>query len=162
MSEKSINIAEQFKQIADIDSQEFKDLFSNATLTMKDRIPTNILLLYTILSINKAIREIKYTDAELREAILCLIAMIPDEMRDPEFKKEMETATQKISVDIRPDNCGEKASYETCERLGIPHTQIFEQQDYFAMYHAVFNLLMRNHMLLRTQDKEVQTFTNPE
>ena len=140
----------------------FKDLFSNATLTMKDRISTNILFLYTILSINKSIRDIKYTDAELREAILSLIAMIPDDMRDEDFDEELEKSTQTISMDIRPENCGVKASIETCEQLGIPHTQTFQQQDYFAMYHAVFNLLMRQHMLLRTQDKEVQTFQFPQ
>lgn len=161
MSNKS-SIGSAFQEIADINPDDFKDLFSNATLTMKDRIPTNILLLYTILSINKSIRDIQFTDAELREAILSLIAMIPDGMRDDQFKQEMDESTQKISMDIRPENCGVKASIEICEQLGIPHTQIYEQQDYFAMYHAVFNLLMRQHMLLRTQDKEVQTFTEVE
>lgn len=137
--------------------KELMDMFPEARLTIRDRIPTNILLLYTFLNINKTIKEIKYSSEEIRESILSLVAMIPDELRDDKFIDELNEAQQEIVVDVRPSFCQVKASLEYCERKGIQPFVRIPQLNYFQMYHAVFNLLMRKKMLLKTQPKEIMT-----
>ena len=131
------------------------DLFPEAKLTIRDRIPTNLLLLYTFLNINKTIKDIKYSTDEIRESILSLVAMIPDELRDPLFWKELKDSQKEIRIDVRPIFCGVKASLEYCRRKKIPAFTKIPQLNYFAMYHAVFNLLMRKNMLLKTQTREL-------
>lgn len=144
-------------KLTDLAPAELMELFPEAKLTLRDRIPTNMLLLYTFLNINKTIKDIKFSEAEIRESILALVAMIPDEIRDEKFQAELDAATQLMEVDVRPVFCGVPASEEYCQRKGIPITQQYQQVNYFGMYHAVFNLLMRNNMLLKKQPKEIMT-----
>jgi len=136
---------------------ELMKLFPEARLTIRDRIPTNMLLLYTFLNINKTISNIKFSTDEIRESILALVAMIPDELRDDQFIKELNAARKEIMMDVRPVFCTVKASVEYCERKGIPAFIKVPQLNCFEMYHAVFNLLMRKHMLLQAQPKEIMT-----
>lgn len=143
--------------LKDLAPSELMEMFPEAKLTMRDRLPTNMLLLYTFLNINKTIKDIKYSADELRESILALVAMIPDELRDPEFYAELKKATQPVFMDVRPVFCGVKASVKYCQRKGIPVRLEIAQLNYFEMYHAVFNLLMRKHMLLKIQPKEIMT-----
>ena len=133
------------------------DMFPEAKLTMRDRLPTNMLLLYTFLNVNKAIRDIKYSPEEIREIILAVVAMIPDELRDDQFYNELQATNKEILIDVRPKFCETKASLEYCKRKGIPAFIKVPQLNYFEMYHAVFNLLMRKHMLLKIQRKEIMT-----
>ena len=133
---------------------ELMKLFPEARLTIRDRIPTNMLLLYTFLNINKTISNIKFSTDEIRESILALVAMIPDELRDEQFIKELNAARKEILMDVRPVFCTVKASVEYCERKGIPAFIKEHRIEYFKMYHAVFDLLMRKGMLMRTETTE--------
>lgn len=131
------------------------ELFPEAKLTIRDRLPTNMLLLYTFLNINKGFKDIKVSADEIGEAVLGLVAMIPDELRDDMFLEELNAAVQEIWVDVRPSFCQVKASLKYCARKGIPAYQKIRKLNYFEMYHAVFNLLMRKNMLLKIQPKEI-------
>jgi len=150
-------MSEDLKSLTDLNLSDLMDMFPEARLTIRDRIPTNMLLLYTFLNINKTISQIKFSSEEIRESILALVAMIPDELRDPQFVEELTAAKQEIWDDVRPEFCEVKASLEYCQRKGIPAYLKIEQINYFDMYHAVFNLLMRKHMLLQAQPKEIMT-----
>jgi hypothetical protein len=136
---------------------ELMSLFPEAKLTIRDRLPTNMLLLYTFLNINKALKDIKVSAEEIGESILGLVAMIPDELRDDQFIEELNNANEEIIIDNRPQYCGVKASEKYCKRMGIEPYLISTRLNYFEMYHAVFNLLMRKHMLLKIQPKEIMT-----
>ena len=85
------------------------------------------------------------------------MAMIPDEIRDEKFAEEIAAATKIVEIDVRPSFNEETASDDYCRRNGIPTSQKYQQVDYFQLYHAVFNLLMRNNMLLKKQPKEIMT-----
>lgn len=141
--------------IQDMSPGQLMDLFPEAKLTIRDRLPTNMLLLYTFLNINKAFKEIKVSADEIGEAVLGLVSMIPDDLRDDLFLEELEAATEEILVDVRPSFCEVKASLDYCERKGIPAFLPERRLNYFEMYHAVFNLLMRKNMLLKIQPKEI-------
>lgn len=143
--------------LLDANSEKLLEMFPEAKLTMRDRIPTSMLLLYTFLNINKALKDIKVSAEEIGEATLGLVAMIPDELRDDQFYLELKKATQEIVVDNRPEFCGVKASLEYCQRRGIQAYIRIRHLNYFELYHAVFNLLMRKHMLLKIQPKEIFT-----
>jgi len=140
--------------LKDLDPKELMDLFPGVKLTIRERIPTNMLLLYTFLNINKTIKDIKYSADEIGESILALVAMIPDEIRDELFIQEINAARKEILMDVRPIFCTVKASLEYCQRKGIPAYIKDVQLDYFGMYHAVFNLLMRKRMLMAIHKKE--------
>lgn len=150
-------MSDKARELTNMAPKDLMEMFPEARLTIRDRIPTNILLLYTFLNINKTIKEIKYSSEEIRESILALVAMIPDELRDEDFIDELTDAQQMITVDVRPIYCGTKASLKYCERKGIQAFIKVPQLNYFQMYHAVFNLLMRKKMLLKTQPKEIMT-----
>ena len=141
--------------LKDSDLSDLMKEFPEAKITIRDRIPTNLLLLYTFLNINKTIKDIKYSTDEIRESILALVAMLPDGLRDDQFLKELNEARKEIMMDVRPIFCTTKASLEYCNRKGIPAFIKVPQLNYFMMYHAVFNLLMRKHMLLKAQTKEI-------
>ena len=140
--------------LKDLDPKELLDLFPGIKLTIRERIPTNLLLLYTFLNINKTIKDIKYSADEIGESILALVAMIPDELRDELFIEEINAARKEILMDVRPVFCTTKASLEYCQRKGIPAYIKDVQLDYFGLYHAVFNLLMRKRMLMAIHKKE--------
>lgn len=144
-------------RLTDLAPAELMEMFPEAKLTLRDRIPTNMLYLYTFLNINKTIKDIKFSEAEIRESVLALVAMVPDELRDEKFQEELKAATKILVFDVRPSFCQVKASVEYCLRKGIPITQQIQRLDYFAMYHAVFNLLERKNMLFKKQPKEIMT-----
>ena len=58
-------MAEDIK-LTDLAPAELMELFPEAKLTLRDRIPTNMLLLYTFLNINKTIKDISYSEEEIR------------------------------------------------------------------------------------------------
>ena len=153
MSEEEKNL------LTNLAPSDILQLFPEAKLTMRDRIPTNLLLLYTFLAIGKTIKDIKYSTDEITESMLGLIAMIPDELRDQDFIDELNTAKQDILVDVRPKFCEVTASVKYCQRKGIPSFIRSVKINPFIIYHAVFNLLMRKHMLLKIVPKEIMTGT---
>jgi len=140
---------------SDFTPEDLMNLFPEAKLTIRDKIPINMLLLYTFLNINKTIKDIKVSSEEIGESILGLVAMIPDDLRDEQFTEELNEATKESIVDVRPVFCTVKASLEFCQRKGIPAFIKIPQLNYFEMYHAVFNLLMRKRMLMKTQQKDI-------
>lgn len=133
------------------------ELFPEANLTMRDRLPINFILTNALITIQKSILNIRYSSEEIREAIQGFVAMIPDELKDQEFNDEVEKAKLLIPVDARPVFCGVPANVKYCERKGIPPIQHVESFDFFKVLHACFNLLMRRHMLLKMQPKEIMT-----
>lgn len=145
------------EDLLNMSPEQLMSLFPEAKLTMRDRLPTPLMFFYTFMNINKALKDIKVSAEEIGESILGLVAMVPDELRDDQFYDELENAKQEIVVDVRPEFCQVKASLEYCERKGIPAFQKIQHINYFEMYHAVFNLLMRKHMLLKIQPKEIFT-----
>lgn len=134
-------------------SPDLLTLFPEAKLTMRDRLPTALILTNRIMQLGKAIDNIKYSAEELREAMLGFVAMIPDELRDDQFFEELNNAMRIITIDIRPIFCEQKASVEYCQKKGIPITKDVETFDYLAVYHTCFNLLMRKSMLLKLEEK---------
>lgn len=134
-----------------------KDLFPEAKLTMRDRLPINFIYTNAIMTIQKSILNIRYSSEEIREAIQGLVAMIPDALKDKQFDQEMEKAKRVVFVDSRPVFCGVKASDDYLKRKGINPIGKVETFDYFQVLHACFNLLMRRNMLLKHQPKEIFT-----
>ena len=144
------------EEVTGLTPEELRMVFPESRLSIKDKIPLAQLLFYTFLSVNKAILNIKYSEAEITEIIMAEIAMIPDAKRDPEFRDELREAQYEILVDIRPIFCSQVASIEYCTRKGI---QAFKREwrcHNFRLHHAVFNLLCRRGMLSTTQMKQIQ------
>lgn len=132
-------------------------MFPEAKLTMRDRLPISLILTSAILTIQKSILNIDYSEEELREAVMGFVAMIPDELKDEDFNQELDRARQARIINSRPEFCGTAASDEYCKQHGIKTIQYVETFDYFKVFHACFNLLHRRHMLLKMEEKEIAT-----
>ena len=141
----------------DIVGNPLMEMFPEAKLTMRDRLPMNFILTNALITIQKSILNIKYSSEEIREAIQGFVAMIPDALKDDEFNAEIDRAKQVIATDSRPIFCGVRASDNYLKRKGIDPIQYIETFDFFKVLHACFNLLMRKHMLLKIQPKEIFT-----
>lgn len=134
-----------------------EEIFPEAKLTMRDRLPINFIYTNAIITIQKSILNIQYSGEEIREAIQGFVAMIPDALKDQQFNEEMEAAKRIVLVDNRPVFCGSPASDDYLKRKGINPIGKVETFDYFQVLHACFNLLMRKQMLLKNQPKEIFT-----
>lgn len=143
--------------LGELANSPLMDMFPEAKLTMRDRLPINFILTNALITIQKSILNIKYSSEEIREAIQGFVAMIPDGLKDEDFNAEIDRAKTKIPVNVKPVFCGIAASEAYCKRKGIPMVQYVESFDYFKVLHACFNLLMRKHMLLKIQPKEIFT-----
>lgn len=141
----------------DKDTQALMGMFPEARLTVRDRLPINLILTNAIITIQKSILNIEFSAEEIKEAVQGFMSMIPDSLKDERFNEEIEAARQHIYVDVRPVFCESKASVEWCVKRKVPITQRIETFDYFKVLHACFNLLMRKHMLLKIQPKEIMT-----
>lgn len=133
------------------------EMFPEAKLTMRDRLPINFILTNAVITIQKSILNIKYSAEEIKEAIQGFVAMIPDDLKDQEFNDEIEESKVYYTIDNRPKNGGEPASLDYCLESGIEAYTIVETFDYFKVFHACFNLLHRANMLLKVQPKEIFT-----
>ncbi len=133
------------------------EMFPEAKLTMRDRLPISFILTNALITIQKSILNIKYSSEEIREAIQGFVAMIPDSLKDEDFDKEISKAIQVIRIDNRPVFCGVPASDKYCQRKGIVPIRYVQTFDFFKVLHACFNLLMRKNMLMKGQPKEIFT-----
>lgn len=136
---------------------DLSEIFPEAKLTMRDRLPINFIYTNAIITIQKSILNIQYSSEEIKEAVQGFVAMIPDQLKDDQFNDEIEKAKRYVYVDSRPQFCEVVASAEYCQRKGIGMTTKTETFDYFQVLHSCFNLLMRKHMLLKHQPKEIFT-----
>jgi len=136
---------------------DLSEIFPEAKLTMRDRLPINFIYTNAIITIQKSILNIQYSSEEIKEAVQGFVAMIPDTLKDDQFNDEIDAARRFVIVDSRPQFCGVVASAEYCQRKGIVMATRTETFDYFQVLHSCFNLLMRKHMLLKYQPKEIFT-----
>jgi len=113
-----------------------------AQLTLKDRLNFPYLLANQILTFQKAILNLEFSEREIREAIEGFVNLIPETWKDEKWIKEIEEAKTEEEVDMRKEWCGRK--------IGEPKIEKRESFNYYKMFQACINLLDRKKMLSRT------------
>ena len=147
------------------DAKRMSDQVDAAELTIKDRLNFPYILANQILTFQKAILALEYSEKEIRETIEGFISLIPDKWKDDDFRKEMKKAIIKVKHDIRPSFCGVTASEKFCEQHGIKAYDIVEGFDYYKLFQCCINLLNRRGLLSKIQRVEVLEgidFNNPQ
>ena len=127
-----------------------------AQLTLKDRLNFPYLLANQILTFQKAILNLEFSEREIRESIEGFIHLIPDDWKDDEFQKEMNATKIKQKKDMRPQITGTvRMSEKACRELGIPAFVEEEVLDYYKIFQACINLLKRKGLISQviTTDK---------
>lgn len=115
-----------------------------AQLTLKDRMNFPYLFANQILTFQKALLAEEYSEREIQEAIKGFVNMIPSTWEDDKFKQDLETASRKVEVDVRPVVVpGIRLNPEVCEELGLPTVEVEEEIDYYKMFRACIDLLDR-------------------
>ena len=136
---------------------------AEAQLTLKDRLNFPYILANQILTFQKAILNLEYSDKMIRKAIEGFVVSIPDDWADDEFKEDIEKATVVKKIDKRPLVAGNiRMNKETCEALGI---KAFEEEtvvDEDKLFHACINLLNRRKMLSKVNPVEEISFVELE
>lgn len=127
---------------------------SDVQLTVRDKINFPYLIA-KLLSLIHEFMISQYAEVELIQAIEGLISSIPDDMKDKDFRDEME-GTDKIKgariqylMDIRPSWCGHVVDVEVCKELGIPIEEKAETLDPYMSLQACMNLFYRLGMLTK-------------
>jgi len=120
-----------------------------AELTLKDRLNFPYLLANQILTFQKAILALEYSEREIRETIEGFEHMIPASWKDDQFNKDIEDAEITRKIDVRPEFCGVKPSLECCKENGLTAFKDEVILDYYAMFQACIDLLDRRGLTAR-------------
>lgn len=126
-----------------------------AELTVKDRLNFPYLLANQILTFQKAILNMEYSEYEIREAIEGFIHLIPESWKDDKFQEEQDGAIIERKRDLRPSFCGLTASEQFCKTHGITAFEDEKVFDYYKLFQACVNLLSRRGLLSRKHRVEV-------
>lgn len=129
---------------------------AEAQLTLKDRLNFPYILANQILTFQKAILALDYSDREIEESIKGFIHLIPEAWKDDQFRKDLEDAKSMRQVDKRPMvRAGVRLDEATCKVLGIPAIVEEEAVDYYRVFQACIDLLCRRDMLGKIHRVEV-------
>ena len=120
-----------------------------AQLTLKDRLNFPYLLANQILTFQKAILNLEFSEREIREAIEGFVHLIPEAWKDGKFEDAMKEAEITKKIDLRPRFCGVPPSLEYCKTNSLPAFKDQKTFNYYKMFQACINLLDRKKMLSR-------------
>jgi len=120
-----------------------------AQLTLKDRLNFPYLLANQILTFQRSLLALEFSERQIRETIEGFVHMIPETWKDKKFNEDMKKATILRKIDKRPKFCGLPATLETCEELGIEPFKEVTSFDYYDLFQAVINLLERRGLMSR-------------
>lgn len=123
-----------------------------AQLALKDRINFPYLLANQILTVQKSILVADTSIAsnrEIREAIKCLVHLIPNSWKDKGFREDLEKAEITDKIDVRPRFCGLSAAVKFCEEHGLKSYEKRISFDHYKVFQACMDLLQRKQMLTK-------------
>lgn len=127
-----------------------------AELTVKDRLNFPYLLANQILTFQKSILALEFSEQEIRESVEGFTHMLPEAWKDDKFKQDLEQAKTTEKIDLRPRvAAGVKLSVEACKELGIKAIEEKEVIDYYKIFQACIDLLYRRKLLTKVHRVEV-------
>jgi hypothetical protein len=119
-----------------------------AQLTLKDRLNFPYILANQILTFQKSLLALEYSEQEIRESIEGFVHLIPQSWKDKQFEDDLESAKTKQKIDKRPIVAGNlRISEETCKSLGIEPFEEKEVVDYYKVFQACIDLLNRRDLI---------------
>jgi len=120
------------------------------TLTIKgDKINYAWLIGNQVLTYQKLLGNIKYTDAELREVAVGFTDLVVDSLKDDQWEIDINNAKIIKITDIRPIFCTTPVSIEHCLRKKIPIYQKTLDYDSHKLIRACMNLFDRRGYLTK-------------
>jgi hypothetical protein len=126
-------------------------------LTLKDKVNFPYILANLMLTFQKSILALEFSDREIRECVEGFVATIPSDWMDDRFRKDLDESKIKVKVDIRPRFCGIPATEQVCKELGVPAFKEKISVDYFLRFHACIDLLNRKGLISeKTKTEKVE------
>lgn len=126
-------------------------------LSIKDRINHPYILARAILTIIETSPNPLAREPEIRDAVMMLYNLIPDEWHDENFNLEIDRARTKRVIDVRPSFCGKTASLQWCISHGVPANRTTVVYNHHLLVKACINLLQRRALLSRKALTEIMT-----
>jgi len=116
-------------------------------LTLKDKVNFPYILANQMLTFQRALLALEYSEREIRETVEGFVSMIPSDWKDDKFNEDLKASLIDKKVDVRPRFCGVAASLETCEKLGVPAFKMEIGIDYYDRFQACIDLLNRRGLI---------------
>jgi len=123
------------------------ELLDAMQLTLKDRVNFPYILANQMITFQRALLALEFSEREIRECVEGFVAMIPSEWKDPKFNDDLAKSLVETKVDVRPRFCGQPATIEVCKELGIPAFKIETRVDYYFRFQACIDLLNRRGLI---------------
>jgi hypothetical protein len=124
-----------------------RNLEELSRLSSADQLDVKYILLLQFLSLSDLLRNPEVDASIVETHILGLNALIPESLKDQQFKDDSAKAYTKEKRDIRNEWCGKK--------VGIPRFEEFEVLNPIKLLNAITNLFDRSGLWLRKQPKTV-------
>ena len=116
-------------------------------LTLRNRVNFPYILANQMLTFQRSLLALEFSEREIRECVEGFVSIIPSEWKDDQFKQDLEKSVVEKKVDVRPRFCGQAASEEVCEELGVPAFKMKVTIDYYYRFQACIDLLNRRGLI---------------
>lgn len=131
--------------------------FDMMQLTLKDKVNFPYILANQMLTFQRALLALEYSEREIRECVEGFVSLIPSEWKDDTFNDALDKSLIEKKVDVRPRFCGQAASLEVCKELGVPAFKIEIKVDYYDRFAACIDLLNRRGLISeKTKTEKVE------
>jgi len=116
-------------------------------LTTFDQLDVKFVLLTQFLALSELMRNPEVDESIIETHILGLNALIPDSLKDDQFREDSKNAVVTVKKDVRKEWCG--------RRVGAPKLEDVEILNPIKLLNAITNLFDRSGLWLRKTPKTV-------
>jgi len=126
-------------------------------LTLRNRVNFPYILANQMLTFQRALLALEFSEREVRECVEGFVSLIPSEWKDDTFNDALAKSLIETKIDIRPRFCGQPATEEVCKELGVPAFKIETRVDYYDRFAACIDLLNRRGLISeKTKTEKVE------
>jgi hypothetical protein len=145
-------------------SENNKDELSelDIQLELKDRLPYVEIITASLLGLKNVLRSSKISPSKKQEIVKDFLFDIPDSWVNKKFVENINNAKVEKTITKYPKFGMYNLSPEYCKRHNIQTEFKIIEWDYYALKHAIINLLDDLNMLVRKEKIEYATGKNTE
>lgn len=127
-------------------------------LTLKDKVNFPYILANQMLTFQKALLALEYSEREIKECVHGFVSIIPSEWKDDKFKEDLDKSFVEKKIDVRPRVAGNiRMSKEACKEIDIPAFKTEKTVDYYLRFQACVDLLNRRGLISeKTKTEKVE------
>lgn len=127
------------------------------SLTIRDRVDWPYLISYAINTLFLVMRKPDTNEYDTTRVVNYIDSLIPEAIKDNEYKIEIKNNSKTINIDKRPKFGGVKMNIEFCKKLGLPIYEEDIQIKPEIKFNIIINLLNRLGIITKKEYVEKAT-----